>query len=146
MITQSTQSAAQAPQPFSRAIIDEILAAVRENHPTYLQPDEVLRNAIRAGLKRARAHGLSDHRSLVEYVLVMFEIAPNFDQQPVLAQVLSDPRLPTEERWDMIFDEAYDDAWHQAAEPGFHDSAFWRDPDMVSPCPLAKREVNMALG
>lgn len=139
-------SAAQAPQPFSRVIIDEILAAVRENHPTYVQPDDVLRNAIRAGLKRARAHGLSDHRSLVEYVLVMFEIAPNFDQQPVLAQVLSDPRLPTEERWEKIFEEDYDDAWHQAAEPGFRDSAFWRDPDMVMPCQQAPREAHCAVG
>jgi hypothetical protein len=130
----------------SPAVVDKILAAVRENHPTYRQPDEMLRESIRAGLKRARSHGLVDEQSLMEYVLVMFEIAPNFDQHPAIALVLADPRLPAEERWELVFDEEFDDAWYQAAQPEFYDSAFWRDPDLLMPCRQAMRQVQFAAG
>jgi hypothetical protein len=116
-------------QQESPVLVNRILAQVRENHPGHLQSDEALRRSIIAGLKRARVHGLHTDDLLTEYVLVMFEIAPNFDQHPVIAQVLDDARLPVEERWDRIFAEDLDPAWQETAQPGFCDQGFWRDPE-----------------
>jgi hypothetical protein len=123
----------------SPVLVSRILALVRENHPGHLRSDDALRKSIVAGLKRARAHGLQTEDLLTEYVLVMFEIAPNFDQHPVIAKVLGDAQLPVEERWDRIFAEELDPAWQETAQPAFYDHAFWHDPEGAAMPPAAAR-------
>jgi hypothetical protein len=118
----------QDPEAFETKILQQ----VREAHPTYRQTDAMLRDSIRAGLKRARLHGLHSDQQLMEYVLIMFQIAPNFDQHPQIAQALADLQRSPAERWERIFEEDFDDAWHEADQPEFYDERFWIDPDELA--------------
>jgi hypothetical protein len=118
----------QDPQVFEAKILQQ----VRQSHPTYRQTDAMLRDSIRAGLKRARAHSLTSDQQLMEYVLIMFQIAPNFDQQPKIAEALADMRQSPSDRWERIFEEDFDDAWHEADQPEFYDERFWTDPDELA--------------
>lgn len=122
------------------AFVDKTLAVVRDSHPTYRQSDDMLRDSIRAGFKRALQHGLTTDEQLMEYVLVMFASAPNFDQHPMIARVLGDQRFPIEVRWERIFEEDFDDFWGEISEPDFYDGEYWKDPTQPKAKPLGPHE------
>lgn len=116
------------------AFVEMILQKVRKLYPTYRQTDAMLRESIRAGIRRARANGLISDRHISEFVLIMFEIAPNFDQQKDIRCMLDDTNLSMEERWDRLFTPAFDKAWDEADEPSFYDANAWYDeppPDLA---------------
>jgi hypothetical protein len=121
----------QDPQTY----VEQTLAVVRQNHPTYRQSDDMLRDSIRAGIKRARGHGLTTDQLVMEYVLIMFEMAPNFDQHPKIARTLAYEQRPAAERWERIFAEDFDPVWDEVAAPGFYDGSYWHDPDAPPPAP-----------
>ena len=59
----------------------------------------------------------------------MFEIAPNFDEEPTLRRILSDTRLKPAERWETLFSDTPDlrIGWERAAHPDFYDHNAWID-------------------
>lgn len=127
------------PQQFDRllqqdkpAFVEKIRAELRSQHPEFRQSDDMMRDSIRAGLKRARAHGLHSDEQLMDYVLVMFASAPNFDQHPHIADMLSSPGLSPSARWECIFETDFDDAWEEVADIDFYDGDFWIDPDELA--------------
>ncbi|WP_143195261.1 hypothetical protein [Archangium sp. Cb G35] len=105
--------------------VERVLERVREQHPTLRSTDDMLRDSIRAGVKRARVNGLRSDRQVSEFILIMFEVAPNFDQQKDIRQMLDDTSLPVEERWERLFTPAFDAAWDEADQPGFLDAGAW---------------------
>lgn len=113
--------------------IDANLRKVRELHPTYRQTDNMLRESIRVGIRRARANGLSSDRHISEFVLIMFEIAPNFDQQRDIRGALDECSRAVDQRWESLFTPAFDGAWDEADQPSFYDADAWFDeppPDL----------------
>jgi len=122
---------------FSRDQIDEwlqrepaqfvelILKRVREQHPTLRSTDEMLRDSIRTGVKRARDNGLRSDRQVSEFVMIMFAVAPNFDQQKDIRRTLDAPQLPVERRWESLFTPKFNAAWEEADQPGFLDAGAW---------------------
>lgn len=121
-----------------QAYVERTLAVVRQNHPTYRQSDDMLRDSIRAGIKRARAHGITTDQMVMEYVLIMFETAPNFDQHPKIARTLAYEQRPIAERWERIFAEDFDPVWDEVAAPDFYDGSYWHDPDAPPPAPVGE--------
>lgn len=109
------------------AFVDAILAQLRQSHPTWRQTDAMLRDSIRVGIKRARRNGLSSDRHISEFVLIMGEVAPNFDQQKDIRRMLDDANLPVEARWERLFTPEFDAAWEEADQPGFLDPNAWFD-------------------
>ena len=109
------------------AFVNTILQRVRELHPTYRQTDEMLRDSIRSGIQRARRNRLTSDRHISEFVLIMFETAPNFDQQKDIRRTLDDDTVPTEQRWERLFTPALDKAWAEADDPSFYDADAWFD-------------------
>lgn len=105
--------------------VNLLLERVRERHPTWRSTDDMLRESIRVGIKRARTNGLRSDRHVSEFVLCMFEVAPNFDQQRDIRRMLDDTRLPVEERWERLFTPEFDAAWEEADQPRFLDSNAW---------------------
>lgn len=76
---------------------------------------ETLREMVSNGLARGRSHGLRNSGDLTAFVSVMFEIAPNFDEQPAIRRALGDETIPIDERFDSIFERVPDTAWTEAA-------------------------------
>ncbi len=60
-------------------------------------PKAVIERLALAGIGRARKHGLSSQESLSAFIVLMFEIAPNFDEDPA-ARTLDDQVVPPERR------------------------------------------------
>jgi hypothetical protein len=116
-------------QQDAEAFIGRIMEAVHDAHPAYRESDAMRRASVIAGVKRARAHGLTSDEDLMAYVLMMYSINPNFDQQPQIAAALADTSVSPHDRWDRIFGEDFDDAWEEAATWEFRDGTYWLDPD-----------------
>lgn len=117
------------------AFVRRTMDAIQAAHPTVRETDDLRRGYVQAGFKRARRHGLTSDEQLMTYVLVMYRINPNFDRQPQIAAMLGDTALPVAERWDRLFEPAFDDAWDDAARWEFRDGSFWNDPDLPPPAP-----------
>lgn len=109
------------------AFVEAILREVRKAHPTWRQTDAMLRDSIQVGIRRARGNGLRSDKHLAEFVLIMCEVAPNFDQQPDIRRMLDDSRFTIEQRWENLFDDAFDSAWAEADQPAFLDMNAWFD-------------------
>ena len=82
-----------------------------------------LERMARIGIERARKYGLSAAEDLAAFVAIMFAVAPRFDEQPQIRQVLEDPAFPPSMRFYQIFDRVQDEHW-KAAEKLYEDS-FW---------------------
>ncbi len=94
--------------------------------------DEVtLRRMVQAGIARARRHGLTWESSLVRFLLLMFQVAPNFDQHPAFARALSDVALPEAARMAEIFERVTPEEWREAQLA--YDDRAW-DEGTVTPC------------
>ena len=113
--------------------VDSVLSRVRDRHPTWRQTDVMMRDSIRAGIRRARRNGLETDRQISEFVLIMFEVAPNFDRQTDIRRALDDGSRPVGERWERLFTPEFDRAWAEADRPEFLDAGAWFDepvPDL----------------
>lgn len=108
--------------------VEQILAKVRSQHPTFRQSDDMLRSSIRAGIARARKNGLRADRDVSAFVLIMFEVAPNFDQQPDIRRALDDASRSIEARWERLFTSEFDAAWRACDRAEFYDPDAWGDP------------------
>lgn len=75
------------------------------------------------GIERARRHGLRNAEDIAAFVAVMFAVAPRFDEQPEIRQVLADPAFTPAVRFYQIFDRVPEDSW-KAAEK-FYEDSFW---------------------
>lgn len=73
-----------------------------------------LREMVENGLARARSHGLDRPKALTAFVALMFEIGPNFDQQPEIRAALADTSVPMSERFDVMLSRVSDEAWEEA--------------------------------
>lgn len=112
--------------------IDFIIEHLHEESPERIEdlsPD-TLREMVANGIARARSHGLQSLYNLTAFVSIMFEIAPNFDDEPELRQVLRDDNVSVDERFDKLFEPEHDEAWTRA---GKYDGDAWMRawfPDM----------------
>ncbi len=117
----------------AEAFIDHILNFIIDTMPDEIRgiPLHLVREQIRTAIARARRHGLTSDEQVMGFVNVMFEIAPNFDEEPVLQKVLTDTRLTPAERWEALFANApeLNAAWERAAHPKFYDSNAWIGAD-----------------
>ena len=77
-------------------------------------PEPLLREMVENGLSRARRYDLSAESSLTAFVALMFQVAPNFDEQPVVQRVLTDARLPPDDRIDALTRRVKTRHWRDA--------------------------------
>lgn len=78
---------------------------VWHEHPDALRgiPHELVQELLAAAVARARRHGLESDGQVIGFVSLMFEVAPNFDREPVLAALLANRAVPPAERWRRLF-------------------------------------------
>lgn len=78
--------------------------------------DVVLREMVREAIRRARSYGLRWESTLTAFVALMFVIAPNFDEHPLIQRVLRNDREPPDSRIDLLMAEISDESWDAAKE------------------------------
>lgn len=85
--------------------------------------DDELGTMVKIGIERAQANGLTGAEDIAAFVAVMFEVAPRFDEQPEIRQVLDDERFAPADRLNRAFQSVDDAAWLQAGKR--YDDSFW---------------------
>jgi hypothetical protein len=74
--------------------------------------DETLNKLVRTGIDRARSYGMTWESSITAFVVLMFIVAPNFDEHPLIRRALRDgkvePNLRVEEIWDRTTNENWE--------------------------------------
>jgi hypothetical protein len=71
---------------------------------------------VRNGIKRAESHLFKTAEDITAFVSIMFEIAPNFDEQPAIKSILDDSKFPPADRLERLWSPLVtDEDWEQAA-------------------------------
>ena len=106
-------------------LVFEVAKAVRKANGERLASydDAQLRSMVTIGIERARANKLTAAEDISAFVAVMFEVAPRFDEQKDIRQILDNETLPPDIRFYQIFDFAQDQAWAEAERR--YDDDFW---------------------
>jgi hypothetical protein len=106
-------------------LITEVAKSVRKANGERVAPydDAQLQKMVKIGIERARANKLTGAEDLAAFVAIMFEVAPRFDEQKDIRQILDDEKLSPEVRFYKLFDFAQDQAWIEAERR--YDDSFW---------------------
>jgi hypothetical protein len=106
--------------------VEFLVGHVKEEHPDLSEnyDDAALREMVKHGINRAKSHQLSTAEDLTAFISIMFEIAPNFDEQPQIKAVLDDKAFPPESRIERMWtDVVSEEAWEEA-ENNFDEKAW----------------------
>ncbi|MEP7211657.1 MAG: hypothetical protein ABI791_01180 [Acidobacteriota bacterium] len=83
----------------------------------------VFNSMIKTAIGRARSHDISNAEDIAAYAAVMFEIAPNFDEQPDIKLVLADAAFPASARFYQLFERVNEESWAEAEKR--YDELVW---------------------
>ncbi len=89
--------------------------------------NEVLIARVQAGIARARRYGLARESKLAAFVALMFEFAPNFDENPRIQAILRNAQVPPDEKIYEVVDRTSEEDWAMV-EQSSNPSA-WQLPD-----------------
>ena len=109
-----------------RVFLEEVVAYVLRvaPHAAHGLTDEEMRRRARAGLRRASRHGFSQRGPLKVFICLMFEVAPNFDEHPVIRAHLAAEPLDEGRRIRRLIVRVTDEQWAEAARQ--RDEEAWR--------------------
>ena len=94
---------------------------MRSDYPVpALMPPAVLARVVNTGLRRASTYGLTQQRSLGNFVLLMAGVAPNFDLHPAVHDALTQPGLPPDQRPEQLVQLVSADQWEEVAAQAGH--------------------------
>lgn len=115
----------EAEKSFRRKVLEHLKA----EHPESVEgvDEKDLEIMVANGIGRARSHGFTWESSVAAFVMLMFEVAPNFDQHPAFRQHLEDKKLEEMERIEAIFNFVTDEEWAEAQDK--YDDEAWGLPD-----------------
>ena len=85
---------------------------------------ETLRGMVQAGVARAREYAMTWETSLTSFVMLMFLIAPNFDEHLPIRLTLKNEKIDPEERIDRVCEQATVDTWEAARQA--YDIKAWK--------------------
>lgn len=134
LIIRSTQFAVfqqQADALFVQRVVKQLLRTDGEVVVRFLTytstvselPRETLQSMVRSGIARARSYGMTWESTLVGFVSLMFSVAPNFDEHPLIRRVLLDENVPPDERIEVLWERVSEESWDAAGKT--YDSNAW---------------------
>src|SRR5882724_8416337 len=68
--------------------------------------DEDLRIMLKSGIRRWESQRITSAKDQSAFVSIMFNVAPNFDEQPEIRTVLDDERFPPPQRMENLWSPA----------------------------------------
>jgi hypothetical protein len=86
-------------------------------------PDALLRKMVQDGVSRARSYGLTWESSITGFVVLMFRVAPNFDQHPAINRALTDEQMAPDARIQKLLEVTTSADWWEAKER--YDPTVW---------------------
>jgi uncharacterized protein DUF4123 len=103
-------------RPADEALAREIMEFIEQLRPAVVAnlPKDVFMKRVLVGIDRARRYKFLRKSSVVSFVTMMFDIAPNFDEQPAIRAVLTDPRYTPDLRMDMLIGRTRAEDWNEA--------------------------------
>ena len=98
--------------------VDRILEHLQSKYPESLEnlSRRTIRERIHVGLKKASHYGFASKRDLCAFVSIMFTIAPNFDQQSLIQECLTDEEVAGVNRLNLIMSICSEEDWAEARE------------------------------
>jgi hypothetical protein len=115
--------------------VEFLVAHVHEEFPEKAaeRDEETLRVMIRGGIERAENHQLSTAEDITAFISIMFEIAPNFDEQPQIQAILDDENFPPEDRIERLWSPLVsEEAWEEAEKHYNENSWFPDNPEAAA--------------
>jgi hypothetical protein len=85
--------------------------------------DEALESMVKIGVERARTHDFERAEDIAAFVAVMFEIAPNFDQNAEIKAILEDTNFSVEERFRQLWGKTSEEMWKELENK--YDARVW---------------------
>ncbi len=86
-------------------------------------PQDRLLEMVQQGIARARAYGITWETAIVGFIVLMFLIAPNFDDHPLIKRAISDESVPPNERIEHLQKVITEENW-MAAKNNYN-ARFW---------------------
>jgi hypothetical protein len=117
---------------FAREIVEEL----REEHADTVVhlptgtfaieqiADDALLELVKTGIARAREYGITWECTLAAFVVLMFVVAPNFDQHPLIQRVLRDESVGPDSRIDQLWERTSEENWQAAIQS--YDASAWQ--------------------
>jgi len=92
---------------------ERLVASVRENFPAKVEnmTEQDLQACVAEGIAKARSYSLTWESAIADFVGLMFDVAPTFDQHPDVYRILRDERISPNQRVDSLFRDIDDDVW-----------------------------------
>jgi hypothetical protein len=92
-----------------------ILRVVRSEYPLVVEdfPDDILLEMISGGIIRAREFGLTNSEDIAGFVLIMFEVGPEFYNHAAIRSVLEGASIPAERKLDEVFAHTSQAVWDE---------------------------------
>jgi hypothetical protein len=105
------------PAPPSEPLDELIFDHLCEEQPEALEglSDDEIRRRVAIGIAKAQTHGLDTPGAATAFVTLLFLVGPAFDRQPNIARVLSDAKLPPDQRMKRLFSLTKEEDWEAAA-------------------------------
>lgn len=100
------------------SIIDFIIEHLNDEYYDYVSdiPSDTLREMVGNGITRARIYNFSELEDVIVFMTWMFVMAPNFDEQPKLREILRDVTIPAEERIDKMLVDELNSSWEEVQQ------------------------------
>ena len=107
--------------------VEFLVGHVKEEFPekTAERDEETLRAMVKGGIGRAESHGFTSAEDQTAFISIMFEIAPNFDEQPQIRTVLDDPNFAPGDRLERLWSPLVTDENWEEAEQNYHENAWF---------------------
>jgi hypothetical protein len=107
--------------------VEFLVGHVREEFPekTAERDEETLRTMVKGGIRRAESHEFRTAEDQTAFISIMFEIAPNFDEQPQIKTVLDDEQFAPKDRLERLWSPVVtEEAWEEA-EKNYNEDAWF---------------------
>lgn len=90
---------------------------VRREHAYVVEglPGDLFDEIIANSLASARGYGLKAPADLATFLLLQFEIGPEFHRHPAIQEVLADPAIVPEGKLQTMYDRTPDAVWNDIA-------------------------------
>ena len=104
--------------------IKQLAAYIRNRHGTTVVrlplgelpvtsiPSSQLEALVQSGIERAGAYRISWRSTLASFVVTMFVVAPNFDEDIRIHELLSDEDIEPDYRMDSVWEQVTEDHWN----------------------------------
>jgi hypothetical protein len=101
-----------------RTFVDKVLEKVCTRYADTIRDVEIgiLRKRVTHGIARAHEYGLTWMNNLTIFVMLMFDLGPEFDRYPAFNRCLTDVNLEPDERMKVLLKETTQDDWRCARQ------------------------------